>query len=299
MKFVFNEKNAIENMLKSGFVDTNNITRTIYYITKYNFHVRHMKDNDNYKFTLDYIVSHCPNIYEPTIYKDIDGCIRDVKNKTFSDVEEIPITKSELSFIKDLNDIREEKVAFVLLAAAKFQNAFKGTNYDSAFINHYDICKMARVVIPKADRDVFMQFAYDKGVLLRHVFADSDVKKVAFVSHDENDEIVLRLKESDYKDLAYTYLAYLKPIQYRRCRICSRWIRRDNKGTDICSDCKQKKKDDKITEKIITCEDCGEMFVVNHLATKTCRCEECQDKASIFLNRLSSKERMKRYRSKE
>lgn len=276
MKFQFNEQSAIENMIKSKFVDANNITNTIYVLAKYNCHIRKLKDRANYNAIIEYITDNCPNMFEENILRDVDGCIKKAKKRTFATVDEVCVTKSELEFIKALDDIKQEKAAFVMLAAAKFFNVFKSTDYDSAFMTHSDICKLARITIPQNDRDVFMQFAYDKGVLHRHTWADSTVKKVAFVSHDDDDQIVMRLKESDYKDLAYTYLAYLTPVQFRRCQSCGRWIRKNNKSSRLCINCAKNEEEEKDTVKTVFCVDCGKPIYVNLFDTATCRCEVCR-----------------------
>ena len=63
---------------------------------------------------------------------------------------------------------------------------------------------------------------------------------MTFVSRDEDDKVILRLKENDFKDLAYTYLAYMTPHKFRRCVSCNRWIRRDSKDRRICKECSDK-----------------------------------------------------------
>ena len=135
---------------------------------------------------------------------------------------------------------------------------------------------MARITISKDERAIFMQFAYDKNVLYRHTYASSIVKKLTFISHDDSDPVVLRLKENDYDDLAYTYLAYLTPHKFRRCVSCGGWMRRDSKDRRICKDCADKGVEEQNTVKVVQCIDCGKAVYVSTLNTKTCRCEECQ-----------------------
>lgn len=296
MKIKFNEQNAIETMRAVGFVDDNNIKKTIYDIAKYNFHIKQMDDKQNYNDILKYITEHCSNIVEAGIYKDIDECIKNCKKRDFCIINEVCITKSEMDFIKNLNDIREEKATFVMLAIAKYYNVLKNTDYDSAFINHTDICKMARITISKDDRDIFMRFAYTKGVLYKHSYASSIVKKLTFVSHDENDPIVLRLKEPDYNDLAYTYLAYLTPSKFRRCVSCGKYIKKtkDDK-VRLCIDCAKKEEIEKNTVKEVQCIDCGKTIYISVFDSQTNRCEECY---SVH-RRQQKTETMRKLRAKE
>lgn len=277
-EFKFNEQSAIENMIKINFVDINNITNTIYSLAKYNYHALHLGDNANYNHILKYIVSNCSNVYEENIYHDIEGCINNAKKHKFVSISEVCITESEIEVIKSLEDIRQQKAIFVILATSKYLNALSGNDYDAVFLNNADICKMARITIPVNERDVFMQFAYDKGLLQRHTWPDSIIKKVLFISHNVNDKVVLRLSENDFKDLAYTYLAYLTPYKFRRCVVCKRWIRRDSKGRQICKECAEKDVVEKDNIKVIECVDCGSPVYVSIFNSSTCRCDVCQAK---------------------
>ena len=276
MNFLFNEQYAIENMIKMNVVDNDSIFSTIKDLARYNHFVKEMGDDDNYKNILKYLQKNGQNINEENVYGIIDTCIKRAKKYKFKQVDEVCITKSELQFIENLNDIKQEKIAFVLLSSAKYYNALQENQNNVAYIRNSDICKLARVTIPVKDRDVFMQFAYDKGVLRRHNIAASTKKIVEFVSNDENDEIILRLKESDFKDLAYTYLSYKTPRKFRRCVVCGGWMKRDSKDRQVCKSCSDKYDCEKNTVKVIECVDCGKSVYVQLQDSKTCRCEECQ-----------------------
>ena len=277
-KFKFNEQSAIEKMIKSNFVDENNITNTIYSLAKYNHHALQLNDKENYNSVLKYILKNCDNIFEESIYSDITNCIKSAKKHKFASINEVCITQSELDRIKSLGDIKQEKAIFVILAISKYFNALHDENYDAAFLTNSDICKMARITIPSKERDVFMQFAYDKELLYRHTWAGSTIKKVTFVSHDINDKIVLRLDESDFKDLAYTYWAYIDSHKFRRCVNCGRWMRRNKQDKRLCLECSTSTADhEKEVLKTVKCMDCGESVYVSTLNTKTCRCEKCQE----------------------
>lgn len=298
-QFKFNEQSLTEAMIKTNFIDKNNITNTIYSLAKYNYHVLHLKYKANYNRILKYITDNCPNIFEEAIYKDIDGCIKSAKKHSMVTIDEVCITQNELCTIRSLNDIKKEKVMFVLLATSKYFNLLSGNNYDSVFLNNADICKAAKVTIPVKDRDEFMQFAYDSGLLLRHSWSDSIIKKVTFVSHDENDKVILKLHENDFKDLANTYLAYLSPSKFRRCVTCGKWIRVNKQDRRLCRDCSNisNAQVEKDFFRTVICPDCGKVLYVPILDTKTCRCEDCQKTRDEELNRIASRERMRRYRS--
>lgn len=279
MTFLFNEQSAVENMIEKRVVDNDNVFTTIKDLARYNYFVKNMEKDDNYKSILKYLQNNGTNINEENVYKIIDDCIQRAKKYPFKLVDEICITKSEIEFIKKLNDIKREKIAFVLLASAKYYDAARGTKYCTTYMNNSDICKLARITIPVVDRNVFMQFAYDCGVLSRHSRAASTEKKVLFVSHDENDEVAFTLKENDFKDLAYAYLARITPHKYRQCIVCRKWMKKDSKGRQVCKECSEKEDMEHNTIKEVQCDDCGKTVYVSVFNAKTFRCEECQKKA--------------------
>ena len=276
-KFKFNEQSAIEKMIKSNFVDENNITNTIYSLAKYNYHALQLSDKENYSRVLKYILKNCDNIFEESIYSDIVNCIKSAKKHKFASIDEVCITQSEMDKIKSLDDIKQEKAIFVILAISKYFNALHDEVYDAAFLTNTDICQMARITIPSKERDVFMQFAYDKELLYRHTWAGSTIKKVTFISHDTEDKVVLRLSESDFKDLAYTYMAYLESHKFRRCVNCGRWMRRNKQDKRLCTECSKDSgvQEEKNTLQTVKCIDCGTLIYVSALDTETTRCEDC------------------------
>ena len=292
-KFKFDEQSAIEKMIKSKFVDENNVTNTIYSLAKYNHHTLHLNDKENYNAVLKYITDNCENIFEESIYEDITNCIKSAKKHKYALISEVCITKSELDVIRSLNDIKQEKAIFVILAISKYFNLLSEKDYDSAFLTNSDICKMARITIPVKERDLFLHFMYEKDLLYKHTWAGSTIKKVTFVSHDEDDEVVLRLSEADFKDLAYTYMAYLEPHKFRRCVNCGTWMRRNNYDKRLCVECVKngntQEEKDKI--KTVECADCGKVVYVSVLDSKTYRCEDCQDEQ----NKKSNRERQQKW----
>ena len=292
MTFLFNEQSAVENMINMHVVDNDNIFVTIKDLARYNYFVNNMEKDDNYRSILNYLQSNGENINEENVYKIIDDCVQRAKKYPFKLVDEVCITKSEMEFIKKLDDIKKEKIAFVLLASAKYYDATRDIKYNTAYMKISDVCKLARITIPVTERNIFMQFTYDLGVLSRHSRAASTEKKVLFVSQDDNDEVVLRLNENDFKDLAYTYLAYITPHKFRRCVSCNRWIRRDSKDRRICKECSDEGVEEKSVVKEVQCVDCGKTVYVSVHDTETCRCEECRAK---HLQKIRSKQNKRYY----
>lgn len=287
INFKFDDKKDIENKILGGYVNQENPEDTIRDLARYNYHVLEMKKEDNYDAILNYMTKHCSDFYEEKYFKIIYRNIASAKKYKFRSVDPVVITKSEIDKIVSLNDIRKEKIAFVLLAVAKYYNNVSEDNNNRMYISISDLFKIARVAIPCKERAGYLHFAYQEGILVEHTFVGTNLKIVAFI--DDDSEPVMELSEDDYKELAYAYLNY-KNGGYKHCKGCGKLFKmhKNSPGRLYCKECGQKEEPSEF--KVIKCIDCGEDVVIAALNTKTCRCKECQEKAN--------KERYSRYNSK-
>jgi ribosomal protein L20A (L18A) len=287
INFKFDDKKDIESKMFENYVNQENPEETIRDLARYNYHILGMKKEDNYDAILSYMTKNCNDFYEEKYFKIIYRNIASAKKYKFRNVSPIVITKSEIERILKLNDIRKEKIAFVLLAVAKYYNNVSSDNNNRMYISMSDLFKLARVAIPCKERATYMHFAYQEGLLVEHMFVGTNLKVVGFV--DDSSETVLELGEDDYKELAYSYLNY-KNGGYKHCKGCGKLFKmhKNSPGRLYCKECGQKEESSEF--KIIKCIDCDEDVVIAALNTKTCRCEECQEKAN--------KERYSRYNNK-
>ena len=289
INFKFNDKADIESKISSNYVNQANPEETIRDLARYNYHILGMKKEDNYDAILNYMTRNYNDFYEEKYFKIIYRNIASAKKYKFRNVSSVAITKFEIDKIISLNDIRKEKIAFVLLAVAKYYNNVSSDNNNRMYMSMSDLFKLSRVSIPSKERAAYLHFAYEEGILAEHTFVGTNLKIIAFIDNDS--DVVLELNEDDYKELAYTYLNY-KNGGYKHCKSCGRLFKmhKSEPGRLYCKECGQKH--DVNEFKVIKCIDCGTDIVISVLNTKTCRCEECKDKAL----RQSWKEASQRYR---
>lgn len=293
INFKFNDKTDIESKMASNYANQDNPEETIRDLARYNYHVLQMKKEDNYDAILSYMTKNCIDFYEERYFKVIYRNIASAKKYKFRNVDPVKITRAEIDRITSLNDIRKEKIAFVLLAIAKYYNNVSADNNNRMYISMTDLFKLSRVAIPCKERAEYLHFAYQTGILTEHSFVGTNLKIVNFVDNDS--EVVLELGEDDYKELAYAYLNY-KNGGYKPCKCCGRLFKmhKSAPGRLYCKECGQK--EDKSVFKTIKCVDCGEDVVINKFDTETCRCESCnlvhQKKRNAEKNR-AYRERMK------
>lgn len=272
INFKFNDKKDIENKIHSNYVNQENPEETIRDLARYNHHVLKMKKEDNYDAILAYMTNNCIDFYEEKYFKIIYRNISSAKKYKFRSVSSVKITRTEIDKIVGLNDIRKEKIAFVLLAVAKYYNNVSSDNNNRMYISMSDLFKLARVAIPCKERAGYLHFAYQEGILVEHTFVGTNLKVVGFV--DDDSEAILELGEEDYKELAYTYLNY-KNGGYKHCKGCGRLFKmhKNSPGRLYCKECGQKEEASEF--KVIKCVDCEKDLVIGKFDTETCRCEDC------------------------
>lgn len=291
INFKFDDKKDIEIKMSRNYVDQENPEDTIRDLARYNHHVLEMKKEDNYDAILNYMTKYCSDFYEEKYFKIIYRNIASAKKYKFRSVNPVVITKSEINKIVSLNDIRKEKIAFVLLAIAKYYNNVSDDNNNRMYISISDLFKLARVAIPCKERAGYLHFAYQEGILVEHTFVGTNLKIVGFVDNDS--EPVIELSEDDYKELAYAYLNY-KNGGYKHCKGCGKLFKmhKNSPGRLYCKECGQTEETNEF--KAIKCVDCGEDLVVSKFDTETCRCEDCYKEH----RRQAVRENVRRFRDK-
>lgn len=298
MKFkgvCFDERRDLIAYVEAGVIEEDHICRTIYKRARYNYFIKNLTDKKNYNDIVNFVTSNSTTgVTDFDIYEFVRKAISGAKKVGLKCVDHIYITQSELDFIAGINDIKLEKIAFVLLALAKYHNEVSGEDNNMVFIKLSEVKNMARINMNRIDFEYFYANLYDKGVLQRNTSPTSTIQIVDFVSHDPNDPVVFELLEVDYLELAYAYLSWKnKGNGYARCQRCNRLMRQGKtKPRKYCEECAKNvnkentsSKYEAIGEKTIACIDCGAMFTVSAKANKACRCTNCQKEEKRRINK--------------
>ena len=273
-EYIFDEKKTIEDIINNKIVDDININRTIKKIARYNHFVKQLSPDESYNEIVKYMKENCPYFVEIGHYSDIKGCIRDASKSPWKKVEKVVITKSELEAISSLNDIRQEKLAFVLLADAKYDNEYKGSKINLSYISVSDLYRLARVTMPIKDRNMFLNFLYEKELVEVNINPTKTHKKLFYVDKSD-DEVALELSENNYKELAFTYLNWKNGGGYKECKSCGSLFKTKKTGNqEYCKKCTPMYK--KVEFKMVKCEVCGQDFCVDARNMKKRKCDECQ-----------------------
>lgn len=290
INFKFNEERDVRNIVKSGNVDSLSIHKAIWNAALYYTQIEPVDKKVIFDTVVKFMEQHYSDFKYEGYVRAINKCINDVKKYKIKNIDSIKIMKSEMDKIQSLNDIKKEKIAFVILALAKYFNAAYENERDNFYAKTSEIFKFARISIPVRERDYYLRFAYEEGILKPNYSIGNNAYTAAFVSHSD-EEIVLELNESDYLEIAYTYLNY-KNGGYKRCKTCGRWFKVSvgKPNEQYCY--LHKSTYESIGEyKTKTCIDCGKEFAINVFNNETCRCDICNEEHKKKVNR----ERQKRW----
>ena len=243
MKFkgvCFDERKDLIAYIDSGIIEEDHIGRTIYKRARYNYFIKNMTDKKNYNDIIKFIVdNNTVGLTDLDLYEFVNKTIKGAKKVGLKQVEHIYITKSELEFISKLDDIKLEKVAFVLLALAKYHNEVSEDTDNKVYVKLSEVKNMARINMNRVDFEYFYANLYDKGVLQKNMSPISTIQIVNFVSNNLDDEIAFELKEVDDLELAYVYLSWKNDGKgYARCTVCDRLMRQSKtKPRKYCEEC--------------------------------------------------------------
>lgn len=234
---ILNEEKYANDIYNGKDKNIKSILQKIGYITRYSLFSLRQSDEENYKNSVDWLNKHHNNFDESYYSNLISDAIKKAYKQPFYYIDSIKITKSELDIISSLNNLRAEKVLFVLLCMAKQQSISNGFINGLVKYSITELCKMARISVPAEDREYILYGIVQKGFLGYPKKNNTQCLIVNFINED--DEVVLSLDEVDCQELAYVYLNWKNDGKgYTRCQKCNRLIKQSKtKPRKYCEEC--------------------------------------------------------------
>ena len=285
---ILNEKKYAEDLYCGKNQDVKNIIKKIGYVTRYQLYVLGYSDKVNYDYTVKWLNRHHKNFDESCYSNCIADAIKLAHKTPFYNIDSIKVTQGELEIISSLDNLRAEKILFVLLCMAKHQAIIYGFNNGLVKYSLPELCKTARVSVPAADREYILYNIIQHGFIGYPKKNNSPCLMVNFIDNDG--DVVLQLDEIDCKELAYVYLNWKNNGGYNRCESCNRLFKK-SKARIYCSQCATYQP---TGDKIITCVDCGKELSIGPKDRKKYRCDECQ----YIKNKEDTRLRVQKFRTK-
>lgn len=234
---ILNEEKYAKDIYDGRNKDVKSVMSKIRYITRYLLHTENKSDEDNYKCSVEWMQKHHDNFDESCYSNLISDAIKKAHKYPFYSVGNIKITKSELAVISSLDNLRAEKVLFVLLCMAKQQSVASGFTNGLVKYSITELCKLARISVPAEDREYILYDIVQRGFLGYPKKNNTQCLIVNFIN--DEDEVALSLDETDCQELAYIYLNWKNDGKgYTRCQECRRIIKQSKtKPRKYCEEC--------------------------------------------------------------
>ena len=280
--YIFSDSRHVEKIKQSHSIDPSELYKTMYKLALYNHFVNKWDKQKSYNDINSFLKQKCSDYIEVRDYKVLDKCIKGADKRQWTEIDKIVITQEELDAISKLNDDKKEKIAFTLLADAKYNKACGKYDFDVSFLSINQLFILSRVVVPRVERNLFLSFLYDKDLVKRNTNPSFKGMMLNYVSEDETN-VGIELDENNYKELAFTYMNW-KYGGYKECKNCGRLFKVRTNG-QYCKECSTKYKP--VETKTIICVDCGNEIVVNGNSNRKIRCDDCQHVKQLEYQRNS------------
>ena len=233
---ILNEEKYAKELYDGTNKEIKSIMSKIRYVTRYLVHSEGQNDDDVYQNTVLWMKKYHNNFDESCYSNVISSAIKKAHQYPFYIIDNIKITQSELDVISSLDNLRAEKVLFVLLCMAKHQRLSNGFTNGLVKYSITELCKLARVSVPADDREYILYEIVKRGLLGYPKKNDTQCLIVNFMSFDD---VVLELDETDCQELAYVYLNWKNDGKgYARCQRCNKLMKQGKtKPKKYCEDC--------------------------------------------------------------
>lgn len=282
MNIVLNEYKYALEILEKHIIG-NKPSETLSVLARYYRYKENKNDSEIYDLLNQHMESYYPN-YNPVKWSiTLDSQVKKSKKYPLIEIDSVPMTAGEIQAISQLHNIRMERVAFTLLACAKFANLRNAKNNNWVNKEHKEIFKLARANMTIIQQCEMIYDLKESGYIGLSNKVDNLNIKVNYI--DDTSDVVIELK--DFRELGYEYMLYLGN-KYIRCEKCGRLVNPKGTRKKYCAECSEYQP---IEYKTIKCIDCGCEVVINSLDTKSLRCRDCQSK----INKERKREINRRY----
>ncbi len=248
---ILNEEKYAQGIYDEKNKDVKSVLQKIGYITRHLLHSLNQNDEENYKNSVEWLKKHHSNFDEIYYSNLISDAIKKAHKKPFYRIESIKITKSELDIISSLDNLRAEKILFVLLCMAKQQAISNGFTNGLVKYSITDLCKTARISVPAEEREYILYNIVQRGFLGYPKKNNTQCLIVNFVDNSD-DNVALNLNEADCYELAYLYLSWKNDGKgYTKCQRCGRMIKQSKtKPKKYCEECAQEAERENTRERV-------------------------------------------------
>ena len=235
MPVVLNEKKQAEYIIEKGEVG-NKPTSTLFLLAKYYRQKENLNKEQTFNKLNEFMEKNYKN-YNSATWEDIIEDISKKANKyPLREIDYIEITKSEIDTIRNVCNIKYEKLLFTMLCYAKLYNKISDKNNGWVNTDIKELFRVARVSVRyRNDKFLYLNDLETAGLISFSNKNDNLNLRITFI--DDNNEAVLKI--DDFRELGYEYLNYIGDGKFIRCDCCKRLVRKTNNKCLYCHQCKK------------------------------------------------------------
>ena len=266
---ILNEAEYAERLLRDGLCGENP-SAAIIILAKYFYHKKGLRRKEITASLSDFLYRYYPpySVSEYQWREKIDKVISAAKKATLHEINGVSITQTEMDRIQELDDLKLERVIFVMLCLAKLNDLKNVTNNGWVNADTKEIFDMARVSVRMQDRFVILGKLEEKGMLEFPKKNGNLNNRVTFINNDSDGVLYV----SDFRELGYCYLRYCGE-NITECAECGKLFPGNKQhNRRYCNDCSPRSHK---KEKAVLCGDCGRQFFVLASNTQATRCPSC------------------------
>ena len=237
MPVVLNEKKQAEYIIEKGEVG-NKPTSTLFLLAKYYRQKENLNKEQTFNKLNEFMGKNYKN-YNSATWEDIIEDISKKANKySLREIDHIEITKSEIDTIRNICNIKYEKLLFTMLCYAKLYNKISEKNNGWVNTDIKEIFRVARVSVRyRNDKFLYLNDLETAGLISFSSKNDNLNLRVTFI--DDDSKTILRV--DDFRELGYEYLNYIGDGKFKRCECCKRLVRKLSKNMKYCNECSKEK----------------------------------------------------------
>lgn len=245
LNVITDENKIVQDALK-GEYDENNISTVLKLLIKHYYIKRVINELELREKILDFLKNNYNDYkrgnWENAVYCLVDRFLKSIKRYKIEPklikIEDIRITENELNKIKELNNIKLEKVAFIMLVYGKISKQIIH-NGEDIWVNESvsNILKEAKINANKKDKQLLFYELSTKG----YIQECNKITKSSFKLNyaDKNDKSNVTIIINDFEGVVYQYLIW-KGERWKRCENCNnKWfkLKSHNSNQKCCNYC--------------------------------------------------------------
>ena len=270
ISMILNEKEYIERVINEGRKKSDNffvVTKLlcIYYSQEYGYTKNKVNkkliefyEKENNKF---------PDYYTLDMFNKYSR--KHTNQRKLLEVNFIPIYKSEMEIIQELDNKINQRLLFTMMCLARYNNYLRCADYNYTNNDRYKIAKLA--AIPGSKDEKMDRFGELIDIGLVSYAKKTMNTKINCMTDNFDQEIAIKITRIE--DIANQYRLYCGE-DYVYCEDCGLLFR--NSSTKPAKKCPTCRKYDPAELRTFICADCGEEFLSNCRGNIPVRCHTCR-----------------------